>query len=108
MVNVLGNMESLTAWEELRSKVEKEKECVVWCWSKGNDELLHVWLPVIIYAPYTPLLLRKRLREMFNCERMLIFSRRLINEKPRMMRRYIESGFGILCVSDVSPKPLEV
>lgn len=96
------------SWERLRARLDGEKEVVLWVWTRQNDDLIRVWLPVIIYAPFTPLRLKKKIMRMFNCERVILMAKKLINENPSLMRELIDEGFGIICISEKAPEPLEV
>lgn len=96
------------SWERLRARLDGEKEVILWVWTRQNDDLVRVWLPLIIYAPFTPLRLKAKIKAMFNCDKLILLTKKLIGENPSLMRELIDEGFGLICISEKAPEPLEV
>lgn len=101
------DLTALEAWSDFRSKLEAQKEVVLWANSKEIYRLMQgVWLPIMIYSPLTPLRLKRKIAKMYNNDKLCMLPRGWIDSSPESLRDLIHLDYLILCQSDKSPREI--
>ncbi|UPW41068.1 hypothetical protein [Sigmofec virus UA08Rod_5625] len=101
-------MSSLIDYYTLADKIRQEKDIVIWVCIAKDAFYPGEWIPMVIYAPFTPLNLKKRLKSMFDSDKLLLFPGSWREEKEEQIYRLYNMNYTILLISEKQPRRLEV